>query len=121
MSFQEATRISNAYQPDADALNGLSQDYGRLIESAEERRRWRAEAAATPGLDRLAGVWAFRNGEDIDTGRPVLEKAVVVPGVLWSSASFKALEDGSAWGYSADYARVRKEGKDSYLVAYFRR
>ena len=97
VSFQDAHRVSSAYQTDAEALNHLSQDYGKLIDSLSERRQWRAEAEATPGLERLAGAWAFRKGADIDTGLPVLEKAVVVPGVMWSSASFVALHECD-WG-----------------------
>ena len=118
--YEDAQRAASSYQSEIHSLDALSQNYGELVESKAAREAWKADATASPGLDRLAAVWAFRESEDIDTGRPVTNKAVVIPGVLWSTPQKRQEIDGMAWGVDKRYTSVKKQGDGGYIIAFFR-
>ena len=120
VNYADAQRASSTYQRELASLSMLSQDYGQLVESKAARAAWLQEANATPGLESLAGVWAFKQEEAIDTGRPTLRKAVVMPGVAWNPPQTCQEVDGLSWGAAGEFTSVKKPGKDGYIIAFFR-
>jgi hypothetical protein len=120
VDYKTAKRSADAYHKEVWALDKLSTNYGELVDSREAREDWLASARTTPGLERLVSAWAFRESEDIDTGRPSVSKAVVKPGVAWTLPQVRQQIDGLGWGTSGDLVSVKKPGKDGYLIAFFR-
>ena len=112
VTYPEAQQASAEYNNDLAALNALSQDYAQLVDSPSARRAWKQDALSTSGLERLVGVWAFKQGEHIDTGLPKLEKAVVIP---------VQEVNGVSWEAAGDLISVKQPGNDGYIIAFFRK